>query len=61
MQDIRKVEKKGEELEDSRGGMILGPKKIFRDLEKYQSLRNGKNSLLKDKGQDRQEILTNKR
>ena len=37
--DIKKEEKEEEVVEDSKGEMILGPKKIWKDLEKEMAIR----------------------
>jgi len=57
----RKVEKKGEELEDSKGEMISGQNKTFKDQGKHQCLRVEKDSLLKDKEVEIIKIMNCKR
>lgn len=43
IQDIKKVEKEEEAVEDSKEEMILGPKKMWKDLEKEMAIRVNKN------------------
>lgn len=43
IQDIKKVEKEEEAVEDSKEEMILGPKKMWKDLEKEMAIRVNRN------------------